>query len=37
MEIVLGPVFIAGMFAGFLMAAAVYMALLNRYLSGDYS
>jgi hypothetical protein len=37
MEIVLGPVFIAGMFAGFLMAAAVYMALLNRYQGGDYS
>lgn len=30
MEIVLGPVFIAGMFAGFLMATIVGVTLWNR-------
>lgn len=35
MEIVLGPVFIAGMFAGFLMATIVGVTLWNRLREGN--
>lgn len=35
MELVLGPVFIAGMFAGFLMATIVGVTLWNRLREGN--
>lgn len=34
MELLLGPIFLCGMFAGFLMSSIVFVALWNRLREG---
>lgn len=36
MELLLGPLFLCGTFAGFIMGHMYHIALLNRYQDGDY-
>lgn len=34
MELLLGPIFLCGMFAGFIMGLIVHFVILNRYRDG---